>query len=327
VCYMKIKCPLVNGKMVDGEELRVVEIGGKEYLIFMIDYPNGSFDLDACYVVKDAWGADQLRPINNPEDYRKIRAWIDKQVAEYDADEENGERDMNLWTYGERIPEDFDERNYELFILGPMLHGKTSVTKEDTYYSVHKPSGIFSYEMKGTPGGNGARWLKLPKIINIKTNFGMTIPMNISISQTFTRDKLSSMAGNAKLYKYYTIQCTASWSADVCRRLQNLVKEKAEHIYCARRNILEEIYNRVLESCRIGAKVYIGKAGIYADNKQWDYASVGLKELNTIQIYGLALALEKYMQQTGKRRTLTHLMVYSGAIEFWLERTPGLEEW
>ena len=202
---MKFKWTLDNGKIVNAEELTVVELDGKEYLVFSIDYTKDCFDLEACYVEKDGRGNNKLRRIDKPEDYRKIHQWIDAQVAEYDHMMEGEEEEMKLWQYT-GSPGSFMEQNYEAFILGPMLHGQTSVTEEDTYHSIHKPSGIFSYEIKGKLEGSGTRWLQLPKTIDMKTNFGMTIPVNVSIVKTLTGEKASARTGNSNLYKYYNIK-------------------------------------------------------------------------------------------------------------------------
>ena len=70
-----------TGEIVDAELLSVVEIDNKEYAVYSIDNPNGTVDILASYVVKDAEGYDKLEHINDTMDKEKIFRFIKGLIA------------------------------------------------------------------------------------------------------------------------------------------------------------------------------------------------------------------------------------------------------
>ena len=64
----KFQVEVETGEIMDAELLSVVEIDGKEYAVYSLDNKNGTVDILASYVVKDAEGFDQLVDITNPID-------------------------------------------------------------------------------------------------------------------------------------------------------------------------------------------------------------------------------------------------------------------
>ena len=64
----KFQVEVETGEIMDAELLSVVEIDGKEYAVYSLDNKNGTVDILASYVVKDAEGFDQLVDISNPID-------------------------------------------------------------------------------------------------------------------------------------------------------------------------------------------------------------------------------------------------------------------
>ena len=79
--HQKFQVEIETGEIVDAELLSVVEIDGKEYAVYSIDNKNGTVDILASYVIKDAEGYDQLVDINNPEDKEKVSNFIKSLVA------------------------------------------------------------------------------------------------------------------------------------------------------------------------------------------------------------------------------------------------------
>jgi hypothetical protein len=77
----KFQVEVETGEIMDAELLSVVEIDGKEYAVYSLDNKNGTVDILASYVVKDAEGFDQLVDINNPIDKEKISNFIKSLVA------------------------------------------------------------------------------------------------------------------------------------------------------------------------------------------------------------------------------------------------------
>lgn len=71
---------LEDGKIVDAELLNVVGIEDKVYGIYSIDNGDGTVDILASYVEKDAEGYDILVDIDNDEDRAKI-AEVIKELA------------------------------------------------------------------------------------------------------------------------------------------------------------------------------------------------------------------------------------------------------
>ena len=57
-----------------------LEIDGKEYAVYSLDNKNGTVDILASYVVKDAEGFDQLVDITNPIDKEKISNLINDKL-------------------------------------------------------------------------------------------------------------------------------------------------------------------------------------------------------------------------------------------------------
>ncbi len=77
----KFQVEVETGEIMDAELLSVVEIDGKEYAVYSLDNKNGTVDILASYVVKDAEGFDQLVDIDNPFDKEKISNFIKSLVA------------------------------------------------------------------------------------------------------------------------------------------------------------------------------------------------------------------------------------------------------
>ena len=77
----KFQVEIETGEIVDAELLSVVEIDGKEYAVYSLDNQNGTVDILASYVMKDAEGYDQLVDITNPVDKEKVSNFIKSLVA------------------------------------------------------------------------------------------------------------------------------------------------------------------------------------------------------------------------------------------------------
>lgn len=77
----KFKVEIETGEIMDAELLSVVEIDGKEYAVYSLDNKNGTVDILASYVVKDAEGYDQLVDITDPMDKEKVSNFIKSLVA------------------------------------------------------------------------------------------------------------------------------------------------------------------------------------------------------------------------------------------------------
>ena len=75
------KVEIESGEIVDAELLSVVEIDSKEYAVYSIDNDNGTVDILASYVVKDAEGYDKLEDITNPVDKEKVFNFIKGLIA------------------------------------------------------------------------------------------------------------------------------------------------------------------------------------------------------------------------------------------------------
>jgi hypothetical protein len=77
----RFQVEIETGEVMDAELLSVVEIDGKEYAVYSLDNKNGTVDILASYVIKDAEGYDQLVDISNPIDKEKISNFIKSLVA------------------------------------------------------------------------------------------------------------------------------------------------------------------------------------------------------------------------------------------------------
>lgn len=77
----KFQVEIETGEIMDAELLSVVEIDGKEYAVYSLDNQNGTVDILASYVMKDAEGYDQLVDITNPVDKEKVSNFIKSLVA------------------------------------------------------------------------------------------------------------------------------------------------------------------------------------------------------------------------------------------------------
>ena len=77
----KFQVEVETGEIMDAELLSVVEIDGKEYAVYSLDNKNGTVDILASYIVKDAEGYDQLVDITNSIDKEKISNFIKSLVA------------------------------------------------------------------------------------------------------------------------------------------------------------------------------------------------------------------------------------------------------
>lgn len=77
----KFKVQVETGEIMDAELLSVVRIDNKEYAVYSLDNKNGTIDILASYVIKDAEGYDKLIDIIDPSDKAKISQFIKELVA------------------------------------------------------------------------------------------------------------------------------------------------------------------------------------------------------------------------------------------------------
>lgn len=77
----KFKVQVETGEIMDAELLSVVRIDNKEYAVYSLDNKNGTIDILASYVIKDAEGYDKLIDIIDPSDKAKISKFIKELVA------------------------------------------------------------------------------------------------------------------------------------------------------------------------------------------------------------------------------------------------------
>lgn len=81
VSNQKFKVQIETGEIIDAELLSVVRIDNKEYAVYSLDNKNGTIDILASYVIKDAEGYDKLIDIIDPIDKAKISKFIRELVA------------------------------------------------------------------------------------------------------------------------------------------------------------------------------------------------------------------------------------------------------
>ena len=81
VSNQKFKVQIETGEIIDAELLSVVRIDNKEYAVYSLDNKNGTIDILASYVIKDAEGYDKLIDIVDPTDKAKISKFIRELVA------------------------------------------------------------------------------------------------------------------------------------------------------------------------------------------------------------------------------------------------------
>ena len=77
----KFQVQIETGAIMEAELITVVEIDSKEYAVYSIDNQNGTVDILASYVEKDAEGYDKLVNITNPADKEKVSMFIKKLVS------------------------------------------------------------------------------------------------------------------------------------------------------------------------------------------------------------------------------------------------------
>lgn len=75
------KVQVETGEIMDAELLSIVRIDNKEYAVYSLDNKNGTIDILASYVIKDAEGYDKLLDIIDPTDKAKISKFIRELVA------------------------------------------------------------------------------------------------------------------------------------------------------------------------------------------------------------------------------------------------------
>lgn len=72
----KFLVEIETGEIIEAELLSIVNIDGKEYAVYSLNNKNGTVDILASYVTKDADGYDQLEDITDPIDKEKISNFI-----------------------------------------------------------------------------------------------------------------------------------------------------------------------------------------------------------------------------------------------------------
>lgn len=72
----RIQITQADGKVVDADLLKIMEVDGKRIAIYMIENSDGSVDIVYYYVIKTEGGFDQLKEIEDADVRDKLNRYI-----------------------------------------------------------------------------------------------------------------------------------------------------------------------------------------------------------------------------------------------------------
>ena len=79
----RIQITQADGKVVDADLLKIMEVDGKRIAIYMIENSDGSVDIVYYYVIKNEGGFDELKEIEEPEVRDKLNRYIMSRVGQH----------------------------------------------------------------------------------------------------------------------------------------------------------------------------------------------------------------------------------------------------
>ncbi len=79
----RIQIQLENGKVVDADLLKIMEVDERRVAIYMIENSDGSVDIVYYYVIKNEGGFDELKEIEEPEVRDKLNRYIMSRVGQH----------------------------------------------------------------------------------------------------------------------------------------------------------------------------------------------------------------------------------------------------
>ena len=196
--------------------------------------------------------------------------------------------------------------NYDQLVFGPIFAGKTSISEKCNYTLTYRAS-LFGPigDPLGEPyyeNGDGARLLGLPSKFIVSTDFGTSIPVNITRTEKLISEQ-SARGWNSPnhIYKKFELYCTMSWSSTLVYSLRKMATDFADRVFDGHLDILEAVYVNIISRMNASDNLMIAhnKIRAYVDRGhtacEVSYASFGLRNLNSMQSYGFALALNRYL--------------------------------
>ncbi len=79
----RIQIRQADGKVVDADLLKIMEVDGKRIAIYMIENSDGSVDIVYYYVIRNEGEFDQLKEIEEPEVRDRLNRYIMSMLGQH----------------------------------------------------------------------------------------------------------------------------------------------------------------------------------------------------------------------------------------------------
>ena len=219
-------------------------------------------------------------------------------------------------------------------VIGYIMSGKKSVTNTYTSHETHRWSIIGGVKPEPISHDNRNYLELLPAKANYSMNTDFNVQVNLSLTKTSKIESEDINYLNKTCFRTTLHTATLKWTVNDTLKVRNAAIEFADRVYQNRYNVLEKVVNKVIKNFDGYSGLTILKDYVclrsnhgHTEHKI-SFIDEGLKPLNSLQLYGFALALERYMQENKVGYSLNNYYIgYFDMIEFEITRNAVLSDW
>ena len=219
-------------------------------------------------------------------------------------------------------------------VIGYIMSGKKSVTNTYTAHEIHRFSLFGGVKPEPISHDNRNYLELLPANANYSMNTDFNVQVNLSLTKTIKLESEDINYLNNTCLRTTLHTATLKWNVNDTLKVRNAAIEFADRVYQNRYNVLEKVVNKVIKNFDgySGLTILKDYVCLYSNHGHTEhkisFIDEGLKPLNSLQLYGFALALERYMQENKVGYSLNNYLIRSfDMIEFEITRNAVLSDW
>lgn len=219
-------------------------------------------------------------------------------------------------------------------VIGYIMSGKKSVTNTYTAHEIHRFSLFGGVKPEPISHDNRNYLELLPANANYSMNTDFNAQVSLSLTKTSKIESEDINYLNNTCFRTTLHTATLKWTVNDTLKVRNAAIEFADRVYQNRYNVLEKVVNKVIKNFDgySGLTILKDYVCLYSNHGHTEhkisFIDEGLKPLNSLQLYGFALALERYMQENKVGYSLNNYLIRSfDMIEFEITRNAVLSDW
>lgn len=219
-------------------------------------------------------------------------------------------------------------------VIGYIMSGKKSVTNTYTSHETHRWSIIGGVKPEPISHDNRNYLESLPANASYLMDTDFNVQVSLSLTKTSKIESEDINYLNKTCFRTTLHTATLKWTVNNTLKVRNAAIEFADRVYQNRYNVLEKAVNKVIKNFDgySGLTIIKDYVCLHSNHGHTEhkisFIDEGLKPLNSLQLYGFALALERYMQENKVGYSLNNYNIgYFDMIEFEITRNAVLSDW